>query len=72
MTIEIEAGASQPQCSMKKLTPTIIFRGCFRDQFVLNITSRRAMMRTSPAKMRVRCGNLFLNRFCRITRLAYL
>jgi hypothetical protein len=45
-----------------KLPPTIIFRACFLDQFVLNDTSIRAVTRTSPVKMRVLGSNLILSR----------
>ena len=70
MTIEIEAGASQLQCSMKTPRRPSLFEDVFFHQFVLNNTSKRAMTRASPAKMRVHGGNLFLNRFRRSTRLA--
>jgi len=71
MTIGIEAGASQIQCSMKKLAPTIIFRRCFLDQFVLNDTSTRAAIRASPLRMRVLGGQLILKPIRRSTSLAY-
>ena len=62
MTIEIEAGASQPQCSMKRSCRPLFFDDVF-DQFVLNNTSKRVMTRASHFKMRVRGALILRKRF---------
>jgi hypothetical protein len=59
MTIEIEAGASQPQCSMKTSRRPSFFEDAFFHQFVLNDTFTRAFAPASPFKMRLLGGNLF-------------
>jgi hypothetical protein len=59
MTIEIEAGASQPQCSMKTPRRPSFFEVVFFHQFLLNDTSTRAFTPASPFKMRLLGGNLF-------------
>jgi hypothetical protein len=63
MTIEIEAGASQPQCSMKTPRRPSFFEDVFFHQFVLNDTIAHA----SPFKMRLLGGNLFLRLIQRST-----
>lgn len=63
MTIEIEAGASQPQCSTKRSRRPSFFEDVFLMNWHSMTTSIHAVTRASPVKMRVLGGNSFLNRF---------
>ena len=59
MTIEIEAGASQPQCSMKTPRRPSFFEDVFFHQFVPNDIFPRAFTPALPFKMRLLGRNLF-------------
>ena len=71
MTIEIEAGASQTQCSMKSSRRPSFFYGVFLIDFVLNDTSTRAVAQGPTLENASAGWQLILKPIRRSTGLTY-